>query len=56
MSWSLKTWVFGSARCTEHNIDFKRYDELSKLVAFGQKWSYFTYPNGPKRGLHENEF
>ena len=34
----------------------KKYDELSKSVAFGKKFGYFTDQNGPKGGAHENEF
>ena len=34
----------------------EKYDELSELVAFGQKLRYFTDQNGPKGGPHENEF
>ena len=33
-----------------------KYDELSKLVAFGQKLRYFTEQNGQKKEAHENEF
>ena len=64
MSWSLKKWGFGSGRWTKHNTDFlylqgvyflEKYDELSGLVAFGQKLRYFTDQNGLKHE-HEDEF
>ena len=54
-----KNWMFGDGR-TKPNIDFQqlqdayyleKYDELSELVAFGQKLRYFTDENGP-RGYH----
>ena len=59
MSWSLKKWVFGEG-WTKPYINFwqpqdvyflEKYDELSELVAFGQKLRYFTDQNGP-RGDH----
>ena len=65
MSSSLKMWVFGSCGWTKYNIDFQqpqgvyfleKYDELSKSVAFGQKFRYFTGQNELKGGPHENEF
>ena len=34
----------------------EKYDELSEIVAFGQKLRYVTDQNGLKRGPHENEF
>ena len=64
MSWSLKKWVFDD-RWTKLNIDFSQpqnvyfletYDELSELLAFGQKLRYFTDQTGPKGGPKENEF
>ena len=62
MSWSLKKWVFGSGRWTNHNLDFqqpqgvyflKKYDELSESVALAQKLRYFADQNVPM-GPHEN--
>ena len=54
MNWSVKKWVLGSGGWTKHNIDFyqpqgvwyiKKCNELSELVPFGQKLSYFTDQN-----------
>ena len=56
MSWNLKKQVFGSGGWTKHNVYFQypqgihfleKYDELSEMVAFGQKLRYFTDQNGP---------
>ena len=30
----------------------EKCDELSEMIAFGQKLSYFTEQNGPKEGPH----
>ena len=58
MSWSIENWVFGFGRWTKHSIDFsslqsvyclKKYDELSKSVAFAQKLRYFTDQNRPRK-------
>ena len=64
MSWNLKKWVFGSGGWTKHNIDcqyiqgvyfLEKYDELSKLVVFGQKM-YFMDQNRPKGNHMEMNF
>ena len=34
----------------------EKYDELSELVTFAQKFRYFTDQSGRKGGQHENEF
>ena len=64
MSWSLKKCVFCSSRwkkqrrllVTSGCLLSKKYDELSKLVAFGQKLRCSTDQKGLKRGPQENEF
>ena len=64
MQWSLKKWLFGDG-WTKANRDFwqlqgvyflEKYNELSELVAFGQRFGYFTDQNGTNGGPHENEF
>ena len=65
MGWSLKKWIFGNGRTKTTNYYkflaflalnpedvyfLEKYDELSELVAFGQKLVYFTDQNGPWRG------
>ena len=41
---------------TSECLRSRKYDELSKSVAFGQKLRYFTDQNGSKGGPQENEF
>ena len=58
MSWSQKNGhlIPGGGQSSQDVYFLGRYDELSKLVAFGQKLKYFTDQNGPTGGPHENEF
>ena len=68
MRWSLKhgyIWLRRLDRTlcrflvTQGVCVLEKYDELSELVAFGQKLSHFTDQNGQKKGgvgPDENEF